>query len=379
MGSENIEIREVTDSSDLKTFISIPWSIYRGDPNWVPPLKIERKEAFSEKNPYFRHARWKSWVAYRQGKPVGRISAQIDQLYLELHDAHTGFFGLVEAPDEPDVFGALFNAAEAWLREQGMQTVLGPFSLGINQEIGCLVEGFDTPPYVMMGHARPYYDASILSQGYEKAQDVLSYELETGMFAMPETVQHLLRRQAGKMKLRQVDRKNTASELEILRSIFNDAWSENWGFVPFTEEEFRAVGKELFMIVPPDFTWIAEADGEPAAFIVLLPNLNEVIADLNGSLLPFGWAKLLWRLKVRFPKTGRVALMGVRQKHQQTRLGPALAFLTIQALYEPGMKRGLERVEMSWILEQNQGVRNIIEKVGGVVTKRYRMYQKTLP
>jgi hypothetical protein len=353
MDSARIEIRDVTNSSDLKTFISIPW--------------------------YFRHARWKSWVAYRQGKPVGRISAQIDQLYLELHDAHTGFFGLIEAPDEPDVFAVLFNAAEAWLKEQGMQTVLGPFNLGINQEIGCLVEGFDTPPYVMMGHARPYYDASILSQGYAKAQDVLSYGLDCNMFALPHTVQRLLQRLSGKMKLRQVDRKSTASELEILRSIFNDAWSGNWGFVPFTEEEFRAVGKELFMIVPPDFTWIAEADGEPAAFIVLLPNLNEVISDLNGSLFPFGWAKLLWRLKVRFPKTGRVALMGVRQKYQHTRLGPALAFLTIQALYEPVMKRGMGKIEMSWILEQNQGIRNIIEKVGGIVTKRYRMYRKTLP
>jgi hypothetical protein len=379
MDSARIEIRDVTNSSDLKTFISIPWSIYQDDPNWAPPLKIERKDAFSEKNPYFRHARWKSWVAYRQGKPVGRISAQIDQLYLELHDAHTGFFGLIEAPDEPDVFAVLFNAAEAWLKEQGMQTVLGPFNLGINQEIGCLVEGFDTPPYVMMGHARPYYDASILSQGYAKAQDVLSYGLDCNMFALPHTVQRLLQRLSGKMKLRQVDRKSTASELEILRSIFNDAWSGNWGFVPFTEEEFRAVGKELFMIVPPDFTWIAEADGEPAAFIVLLPNLNEVISDLNGSLFPFGWAKLLWRLKVRFPKTGRVALMGVRQKYQHTRLGPALAFLTIQALYEPVMKRGMGKIEMSWILEQNQGIRNIIEKVGGIVTKRYRMYRKTLP
>jgi hypothetical protein len=379
MDSARIEIREVADSADLKTFISVPWSIYQGDPNWVPPLKIERKEAFSVKNPYFRHARWKSWVAYRRGEPVGRISAQIDQLYLELHDAHTGFFGLVEAPDEPDVFDALFNAAEAWLKEQGTQTVLGPFNLGINQEVGCLVEGFDTPPYVMMGHARPYYDTSILSQGYEKAQDILSYGLDRDMFALPHTVQRLLQRLSGKMKLRQVDRKSTASELEILRSIFNDAWSGNWGFVPFTEEEFKAVGKELFMIVPPDFTWIAEADGEPAAFIVLLPNLNEAISDLNGRLFPFGWAKLLWRLKVRFPKTGRIALMGVRQKHQHTRLGPALAFLTIQALYEPVRKRSMEKIEMSWILEQNQGVRNTIEKVGGVVTKRYRMYRKTLP
>ena len=374
----HVEIRQVTDSRDLKAFIEVPWAIYRDDPNWVPPLKFERKEAFSEKNPFFEHARWQAWLAYRDGVPVGRISAQIDSLYLELHDAHTGFFGMIEAPEDPEVFAALFDAAGRWLKEQGMQTALGPFNLGINQEIGCLVEGFNSPPYVMMGHARPYYDTLIEGQGYEKAQDVLSYELTKEMFALPDVVQRMVKRQAARMKLRQVDRKNKAAELETLRSIFNDAWSANWGFVPFTEKEFNAVGKELFMIMPPDFSWIVEVDGEPAAFMVLIPNLNEVIADLDGRLLPFGWAKLLWRLKVRSPKTARVALMGVRQKYQNTRLGPALAFRSIQALYEPTMKRNMEKMEMSWILEQNKGIRNIIEKVGGVVSKRYRLYRKSL-
>jgi len=375
---KGVEIRQVTDSRDLKAFIEVPWAIYDDDPNWVPPLKFERKEAFSEKNPFFEHARWQAWLAYRDGVPVGRISAQIDSLYLELHDAHTGFFGMIEAPEDPEVFAALFGAAGGWLKEQGMQTALGPFNLGINQEIGCLVEGFNSPPYVMMGHARPYYGAQIEGQGYEKAQDVLSYELKKEMFALPDIVQRMVQRQAGKMKLRQVDRKNKAAELETLRSIFNDAWSGNWGFVPFTEREFNVVGKELFMIMPPDFSWIVEVDDEPAAFMVLIPNLNEVIADLDGRLLPFGWAKLLWRLKVRSPKSARVALMGVRQKYQNTRLGPALAFRSIQALYEPTMKRNMEMMEMSWILEQNKGIRNIIEKVGGVVSKRYRLYRKSL-
>ena len=375
---KGVEIRQVAYARDLKVFIEIPWSIYRDDPHWVPPLKFERKEAFSEKNPFFEHARWRAWLAYRDGVPVGRISAQIDSLYLERHDAHTGFFGMIEAPEDPEVFAALFGAAGAWLKEQGMQTALGPFNLGINQEIGCLVEGFNSPPYVMMGHARPYYGALIEGQGYEKAQDVLSYELTKEMFALPDIVQRMVQRQAGKMKLRKVDRKNKAAELETLRSIFNDAWSGNWGFVPFTKKEFKAVGKELFMIMPPDFSWIVEADGEPAAFMILIPNLNEVIADLDGSLLPFGWAKLLWRLKVRSPKTARVALMGVRQKYQNTRLGPALAFRSIQALYEPTMKRNMDMIEMSWILEQNKGIRNIIEKIGGVVSKRYRLYRKSL-
>jgi hypothetical protein len=379
MDSARIEIREVNGANDLKTFISVPWSVYQGDPNWVPPLKIERKAAFSAKNPYFLHARWKAWVAYQGGKPVGRISAQIDELYLQRHDDKTGFFGLIEAPDDPDVFAALFGTAEAWLKDQGMDTVLGPFNLGINQEIGCLVEGFDTPPYLMMGHARPYYNGAIEARGYEKAEDVLAYVLREDMFALPENLQRLMKRLSRKMQLRQVDRKNAAAELEILRDIFNDAWSQNWGFVPFTKEEFSAIGKELFMITPPDFTWVAAIDGEPAAFMILLPNVNEAIADLNGKLFPFGWARLLWRLKVRSPKTARIALMGVRQKYQQTRFGPALAFLTINALYDPIMSRKhMEEIEMSWILERNQAMRNIIETVGGVVSKRYRMYRKVL-
>jgi hypothetical protein len=378
MNESSLEIREVEDRKGLKAFISVPWSLYRDDPNWVPPLKIERRDAFSEKNPWFQHARWKAWIAFRDGQPVGRISAQIDELFLEQHDAHTGFFGLVEGTEDPEVFEKLFSLAENWLRGQGMKTVIGPFNLGINQEIGCLVEGFDSPPYIMMGHAKPYYDAQIHGQGYQKVQDVLAYEVTSDMFAMPQNIQALLNRLEGKISVRQVDRSQTPAELETMRNIFNDAWSANWGFVPFTEAEFAAVGKELFMIVPPDFSWIAEADGVPAAFIVLLPNLNEVIADLDGRLLPFGWLKLLWRLKIRFPRTGRVPLMGVRKEFQNTRLGPALAFLASRALHEPTQLRQMEKVEMSWILEQNQAMRNIIEKIGGRVSKRYRMYQKSL-
>ena len=373
-----VEIRRVTDSSDLKAFIEVPWSIYRDDPNWVPPLKFERKEAFSEKNPFFEHAHWQAWLAYLNGVPVGRISAQIDSLYLERHDPHTGFFGLIEALDVAEVFAALFSTAQTWLKEQGMTTALGPFNLGINQEVGCLVEGFDSPPNVMMGHARPYYGQQIEKLGYSKAQDMLAYEMDRESFAMPAIVQRLLKRLEKQIRVRTIDRRNTAADLETMRNIFNDAWSDNWGFVPFTSSEFAAVGKELLMIVPTDFIHIADLNGKPAAFIVLIPNLNEAIADLDGSLFPFAWARLLWRLKVRLPISGRIALMGVRQEFQHTRLGPTLAFSVMRALHGPIISRGLMRVEASWILEQNQGMRNIMEQVGGVVTKRYRMYKKTL-
>jgi len=358
----------------LGQFIRLPWRVYRDDPCWVPPLLVERHAAFSSTNPFFKHAEWQAWVALRGSQAVGRISAQIDRLYLERHDAHTGFFGLIEALDDEQVFTALFRTAEDWLRDRGMRRILGPFNLGINQEMGLLVEGFQTPPYVMMGHALPYYAEHLGRLGYAPVQDTLAYELRVMNFSMPRAMARLLERQKSRIHCRPMDKSRLADELASMRDIFNDAWSQNWGFVPFTHEEFQAVGKELLMLVPPDFIRIAEVDGEAAAFIVLLPNINEATADLDGRLLPLGWARLWWRLKVRSPRTARIPLMGVRRKFQHTRLGPALAFKTIAELEQPARERGVERVEMSWILAENQGVRNIIEQLNGVITKRYRMY-----
>ena len=378
LSDTRVDIREVSGKQALNTFIRIPWQIYGNDPNWVAPLITERKQALSPGHPFFKHANWRAWIAYRGDLPVGRISAQIDQLHLEQQDSKTGFFGLIEAPDDEAVFAALFEAAENWLRDQGMQQSIGPFNLNINQDLGILVEGFDHAPYVMTGHAAPYYGQAIEKCGYEGVQDLLAYELSSGTLTIPRVMQALIKRSGERIKVRNLDRKNKQAELNAMRDIFNDAWQNNWNFVPFTEEEFSTVGKELLMVVPDNFIQIAEIDGEDAAFIVLLPNINEVIADLNGRLLPLGWAKLLWRLKVRFPKSGRVPLMGVRQKYQNTRFGPALAYMTIKGVVDAGKAKGLERVEMSWILDHNHGVRNIIESVGGEITKRYRMYEKEL-
>ena len=373
-----IEIREVTGKRALHAFIRVPWSIYKDDPNWVPPLIAERKETFSPKHPFFKHASWCAWVAYRDGQAVGRISAQVDRLYLKQNDNKTGFFGLIEAPDDGEVFKALFITAENWLHNQGMRQIIGPFNLCINQDLGILIEGFDTPPYVMTGHSPPYYGPAIEACGYQPAQDILAYELDSETLTIPRVMQALIARTGERIKVRNLDRKAKDSEMEVMRNIFNDAWQNNWNFSPFTREEFNAVGRELLMVVPDGFIQIAEIDGEDAAFCVLLPNINEVIQDLNGRLLPFGWAKLLWRLKVKFPKSARVPLMGVRQKYQNTRFGPALAYMTIKAVIDVGKAKQLERVEMSWILDHNHGVRNIIESIGGEITKRYRLYEKDL-
>ncbi len=375
---KNIEIREVTGKKSLKTFIKVPWSIYKDDPNWIPPLLSERKEAFSSKHPYFKHAVWRAWIAYQDGKPVGRISAQIDDLHQQRYNNKTGFFGLIEAPDDDAVFSALFETAENWLRGKGMRRVAGPYNLSINQEVGILTEGFDTPPRVMTSHSARYYGAAIEGCGYQPVQNLLAYEVDIDTYKIPTNMRPLINRSADRVKVRQLDRKNRDSDLEVMRDIFNDAWQNNWNFVPFTQEEFRAVGKELLMLVPKDFIQIAEIDGEAAAFIALLPDINSAIADLNGRLLPFGWAKLLWRLKVGFPKVCRIPLMGVRQKYQNTIFGPTMAYMLIESVLNPGLGKGGERVEMSWILESNKGTRNIIEKFGGVLTKRYSMYEKIL-
>lgn len=359
------------------TFIRLPWSIYADDPAWVPPLLLERRHHVSRRRPYFAHAAARFWVAYRGRAPVGRISAQVDRLHLERYDDATGFFGMLEAENDASTFEALFGAAEAWLRAEGMRRVLGPFNLSINEECGLLVEGFDTPPMILMGHGRPYYAARVEEQGYRAAKDLLAYRLAAD-FTVPGLMRAAVRRAAREVVVRPLQRSRFRSELSILREVFEDAWSENWGFVPFTAAEFEELGRVLRFVVDDDFVQIAELGGEPVGMLVLLPNLHEAIRDLNGRLRLLGWPKLAWRLGVRRPRTGRVALMGVRKRYQRTALGLAIAFLMIDAVRARGLARGVREVELSWVLEDNQGVRSLLEALGSVVYKRYRLYEKPL-
>lgn len=377
-GPAALRIVAVEDPNAIEQFIRVPFGIFAADPNWVPPLRLERRMHLSPKsNPFFRHARWQAWIAWRGATAVGRISAQIDQLHLERHRDATGYFGMLDAEDRAETFSALLATAERWLSERGMQRVRGPFSLSINEETGLLVEGFDTPPMFMMGHARPYYAARVEGCGYVKAKDLLAYTIAPD-FPAPTVMQRLIRREAGRVTVRPLDRRRFASEIALLRDIFNDAWSRNWGFVPFTAEEFDELGRNLRHLVAPELIQIADVDGEAAAFIIALPNLNEAIRDLHGRLLPFGWIKLIRRLKFGFPGTARVPLMGVRRRFQQTRLGPALAFLVIDAVRREVKRRGVRQVEMSWILEDNAAMRSIIEAIGGRAYKRYRVYEREL-
>jgi hypothetical protein len=371
------KIVPVRTKQEREAFIRLPFALYQADPNWVPPLLFDRRSQIDPKHPFFKHAQMQAYVAYQDNRPVGRISAQIDALNADRGRPGLGYFGMLDAVDDPAVFSALFAAAEGWLRERAMTQVLGPMNLNVNQEVGLLVDGFDTPPYFMMGHNLPHIGRRVEEVGYYPVKDLLAYEMDPN-FKIPPVMTAVERRLAGRMVIRPIDRKNRDRDLKAMCAIFNDAWENNWGFVPFTDEEFLTIGHEMLLIINDDFIQIAEVDGEPAAFIVMLPNVNEAIADLNGRLLPFGWLKLLWRLKVRYPQSARVPLMGVRQKFQRTRLGPGLAFAVIHAVRNASVARGVKRVEMSWILENNAGMRNIIETIGGRVSKRYRMYEKSL-
>lgn len=370
--------RPVITSLDLKTFISFPGTLYRNDPCWIEPIHYERRELLSQKNPASPHLTWQAWLAWSGTEVVGRITAQVDTLHRELHGSDSGHFGMLEAVDDPAVFDSLFAAAEAWLRERGAARITGPFNLTINQESGLLVDGFDRPPSALMGHGKRFYEHRLTALGYRPAEDLLAYWMRTDELHFPPVLSAMMERERKRVVIRPLDIRQFRRDMGILREIFNDAWSRNWGFVPFTETEFFELGSQLRLLVPKDLLYIAEVEGEPCAFIVAMPNINEVIAPLKGQLLPFGWLRLLWRLYVKGTRTARVPLMGVMQSYQFSRLGPTLALLLIEALKPPFVKRGIEALEMSWILESNTVMCKILDQIGATPYKRYRIYEKRI-
>jgi hypothetical protein len=376
--SEPIEVRPVRTRKDLDRFIRLPWRIYADDPSWVPPLWLERRLHFSSLNPFFKHAEWRAWIAYLDGQPVGRISAQIDHTHRKRYGQHTGHFGLLESINDQRVVAALTQASEDWLSDRHAKQITGPFNFSINQDCGILVDGFDTPPVVLMPHSRRWYGQMLENQGYRPAMDLLAYWINTD-FEPSQVMSSLAKRYARRIHLRKLRRNRFGEEMEIMRDIFNDAWSQNWGFLPFSKEEFSDLGNSLRMFIPDEFVQIAELDGAPAGFVVLLPNLNEVLKELNGSLLPFGWLNLLKRVRKGDITTGRMPLMGVRRQHQNSPLGIALAFTLCDTLRRYALANTrIKGVEMSWILENNKGMRSILDNIGSKEYKRYRIYDKSL-
>ncbi len=376
-GNPRVTVRPVVTYRDMSKFIDVPWHIYANDPMWVPPLRLERRFHFSRYNPFFKHGEWQAWVAFQDDRPVGRISAQIDSLHQERYGTDSGHFGLMECIDNSEVFAALILNAEAWLASRKIRRISGPFNLSINQECGILVDGFDTPPVIMMPHSARWYDRLLAEQEYRPVKDLLAYRVRVD-FEIPRVMQMLINRFSSKITIRTIQRHKFDEEMEVLRDIFNDAWSENWGFIPFTQEEFAELGSSLRLLVSDEFLQIAEVNGKPAAFMVGLPNLNEILAKLNGSLFPFGWLKIIKSIRNHEIRSARIPLMGVRKQFHNTPIGLALACLVIDAPRQTTIVRGIQEVEMSWILEDNMAMRNILDTIGSEQHKRYRIYQKIL-
>ncbi len=375
-----LSVEEVAGPAALRRFLEMPAALYRNDPNWIPPLLFERRMHLDpRKNPFFRQAEVAYWLVLREGRPVGRISAQVNQAHLARYRDATGHFGFLEAEDDPEVFDLLLATAEGWLRDRGMTRVLGPFSLSINDESGLLVDGFDRPPYLMMNHAPPYYAARLEALGYRKAKDLIAY-LCPSEVELPRAARSLLAKAArdGSLRVRNIEMGRFREEIATVVEIFNDAWSENWGFLPFSEDEVGHMAENLKPILAPGAVAIAEVEGEPAAMAVTLPNVNEAIRDLGGRLLPLGWLKLLWRLKVRGTRTVRMPLMGVRRRFHGTPLGGALGLMVIERVRQYHRERGVAEGELSWILEDNLPTRHLIETFGGRAYKTYRIYEKAL-
>ncbi len=370
-----VTIVPVQGRAELDRFIRLPARIAAGDPHFVPPLHLERRDALSPgKNPYFEHAEAQFWLARRDGRDVGRISAQVDRL---VRDADVGHFGLLAAEDDAEVFAALFGVAEAWLRERGRRRVIGPFSLSINEESGLLIDGYDTPPMMFMAHDPPYARPRVEALGYAKAKDLIAY-LHDIDNPLPRAARELIRRRKpAAMTVRPIDMRRYREEFATITSIFNDAWSENWGFVPFTEAEIAHMATSLKPILKPDWTAIVEMRGEAIGFGIMLPNINEAIAGFNGRLLPFNIVKLLWRLK-RGLRTSRVPLMGIRRGYSGGLFGGLVPFLIIDGMRVGGLASGVRQVELSWILEDNRAMRRIIESLGAVAYKTYRVFEKPL-
>ncbi len=376
--SGDIQIVPVASKRELDRFIRVPMRLSANDPNYIAPLIVERQQSLTAAgNPFFEHADVQFWLAVRDGRDVGRISAQVDHLNPQTAEG-VGNFGMIAAEDDPAVFAALFATAEDWLRDKGCKTALGPVNLSTNEEIGLLIDGRDRPAMFMMSHDAAYAPARVEGQGYARAKDLFAYECSVADDLPAPLLRRIAKGLPEGVTLRQLDMSRFGAEVDTLTGILNDAWSGNWGFTPTTEAETRALATTLRPLIDRRLTWFAEIDGEAAGFMILLPNINEAIADLKGKLFPFGWAKLIWRLKVRGLKTGRVPLMGVKRKFAAQLRGRLLPFHLIHAVARSARALGYERYELSWVLEDNTALRHICDAGGAKVYKTYRLYEKAL-
>jgi GNAT superfamily N-acetyltransferase len=374
----DVTVTPVRSSADITAFIRMVYPIYRGDPNFVPPLEMERRDFLDKKkNPFLEFGEVELFLARRGHEVVGRIAAVKDPHYNEFHELNHGFFGLFECVNEAGVARALFDAASQWLRARGFDTVLGPMNFSTNHEVGMLVDGFGRPPAIMTTYNPPYYPALLEANGFTKAKDLWSFELSASA-QPPEKVVRIAEkmRQREGITVRSVDLKKFDQEVELLKVIYNAAWEKNWGFVPMTSREFDHLARDMKAIVRPELLLVAEVKGEPVAFSMTLPDANEAIKVANGRLttfgLPIGLAKLL--LASKKIRRLRLITLGIKEGYRRRGLDAILYLDTLRTAKALGYEGG----EISWTLEDNTLVNRAIESMGGQRSKTHRIYQRPL-
>lgn len=372
--SSSVRIVPVRSRRDLHQFLTLPWKMYQGNPHWVPPLLSEVKRLLNRrKHPFHLHADVEYFLAFRGEEAVGRIAATVNYQYVHFHNQSVGFFGFFECIDDPEVATVLLQTAEQWLVARGMARVLGPMSFSTNEECALLVDGFQSPPAIMMPYNPPYYATLLEGAGYTKAKDLLAYFLD-GNIPPPERLSRGVARlqQRHEITIRPVDLRRFRQDVDLIQEVYNSAWEQNWCFVPMTPEEIADLAKQLRTIGNPNLCLLAERKGETVGFALGLPDYNQALRHINGRLFPLGLLKLLWYR--RSMNGSRVLALGLKPGFRNMGID-AMLYLR---LWEEAPKNGYPLVECSWILEDNWPMRRGLERMGGKITKTYRIYEKTL-
>ena len=373
----NINIVEVESSSLLSEFIDYPNKLYRDDPNYVTPLKSERLEFFNKKkNPFYHSAKTKMFLATGKGRILGRIATCIDYTYNEYHSEQVGFFGFFECEDDYEVASKLLKVAMIELKREDMENMRGPMNFSTNPECGFLIEGFDSPPVVMMTYNKPYLPRMAEKFGLKKSMDLIAYKLgrETPISDRIQKVVNKQKQRSG-ITIRSIDMNNFNREVQLIREIYNQAWESNWGFVPLSSDEFKYISRNLRQVIEPELDLIAEHEGPPIAFLMGLPDINQALIHINGKLYPLGMLKLLWHTKIRNKiNTLRVVTMGVIPRFRRRGVD---SMLYIES-YNRGVEKGYVRAELSWVLETNELMCSALERMGAEQYKRYRIVNMPL-
>lgn len=375
-----IKVTQHAPGGSIRPFIRAANEVFKDDPHWVRPLDFELKERLSpKKNPFFKRADVVLFTATKGGKIVGRCSAQIDHEHLRVWKDETGFFGFFDTIDDVEVGKALIGAAEKWLRERGMKRMRGPLSLYANEEVGILIDGFDSPPVLMMGHSRPYQGRLCEAAGLTKEKDLLCWRYGREM-VLPDRVLKAWEqvKSLPEVRLRSVDTRRMQAETEALMEIYNDAWTGKWGYVPALPDEVAKIAQDLKLIVDEDLAFMAEIDGKIAGMCIMLPNLNEAIQDLGGKLLPTGFLKLVYRLKVRHPKSTRLMMLGIKSEYRHVKKYGGLSAAMYVEVAKRGAAKGYEWGELSWTREDDAPINVAIRAMGAKVYKKYRVYEKRI-